>query len=330
MRVWYSSYQLFPKSKMGIKKVTYRLGALLRVEFESGLVGYSDLCPFQRFKDKPLEMELQNITKNKLSSISNRSLEFARWDAEARKEGRSLYLDEEIKNHFLITNILDFEMDRIDPLQEMGYSDFKVKLGSDLRMETEMVKSLVESFRPGTKLRLDFNGSMSRESFTKWLEENLNSIRPSLDFIEDPFTYEPKEWGLIQNRYEIDLALDLISDPLKDQGLGANVIILKPAIQDTDLIASKISDSTKRFIVTHYMDFPVGQMFGLVCAQRLARSGEKRMKTCGLQHQDIYEGFTFQEAVTNKGPYILPPSGPGIGFEGLLENQDWRELKRAN
>lgn len=330
MRVWHSSYQLFPKSKLGIHKVKYRLGALLRVEFEPSLVGYADLCPYQRFKDKPIEIELQNLAKNKLSPILSRSIEYARWDAQARQENQSLYLDEEIKNHFLILNILDFEMNRLEGLQEQGYTEFKVKLGADLRMETEMVKSLVDGFRPDTRVRLDFNGSLSRENFIKWLEENKEWLRPSLDFIEDPFTYDPKEWSMIQEKYEIDLALDLVSDPLLTEARGANVIILKPAIQDPELITSKISDASKRFVLTHYMDFPVGQMFGLVCAQRLQKSGEMRLKTCGLQHQDIYEGFTFQDIIENKGPYIAPPKGPGIGFEGLLENQDWREIKRAN
>ena len=70
-------------------------------------VGYADLCPFTEFGDAPLEVQLSNLLNEKHTPILQRSLLCAKLDAEARFEKRSLYLENRIKNHFLITDLLN-------------------------------------------------------------------------------------------------------------------------------------------------------------------------------------------------------------------------------
>src|ERR1700677_2738267 len=110
MKIWYSTYQLFPKSVINSKiKIKYRPGALLRVRFEDGAVGYADLCPFSEMGDQPLELELKNLLQSKPSALTERALTVARLDASARAEKRSLYNPKvRIKNHFLINDLNTF------------------------------------------------------------------------------------------------------------------------------------------------------------------------------------------------------------------------------
>lgn len=328
MKIWQSGYQLFPTGSINQRgKTKYRQGALLRVEFEPGLVGYSDLCPFSGFGDQPIDYELQNLAREIYTPITKRSLYFARIDAEARAAGKSLYGTDRIVNHYLIGDILEFDLTRVPILQGQRFDVFKIKFGNELRLETEMLKALIEKLAMGSKVRLDFNGRLSRDRFYDWLEQNHIWLKPHLDFIEDPFLYDRVEWAKIYDKFGVDLAVDYQGPGFDAQATGAQVIVIKPAVQDEQKVLGSITNTNHRIVFTHYLDFPVGQMFAFVTAQKVISSGERRVATCGLQHHDFYEGFTFQEEIKNDGPFIVPPTGTGIGFNELLEAQDWIILR---
>ena len=193
-------------------------------------------------------------------------------------------------------------------------------------LETEMLKTLVEKLGGDAKVRLDFNCRISRDKFTNWLEKNLAWLKPHLDFIEDPFVYEPREWMRIQENFGIDLALDLAADVLAVKAEGARVVIIKPAIIDPREVLKAFAGDDRRFVFTHYMDFPIGQMSAYAEAQSLMAEEGSRIAVCGLQHHDVYEGFTFQDTIRNDGPFIVPPEGTGLGFDQLLERQDWTHI----
>lgn len=327
MKFWISPYQLFPKGSFTqTQKGKFRKGTLLRVKFDDGLVGYADLCPFQQYGDQPYEIEIQNIARRQFSRLTERSLYFARLDAEARERKEPLYSEFRIKNHFLISDLLNFDMQRVPLLQGQRFTEFKVKLGREIRLETEMLRELIERMAGDSRLRLDFNASMSRDRFFDWMQKNSPWLKAHLDFIEDPFAYDPREWQRISQDFGVSLALDLAGDPMAAKAEGADVVVLKPAVQNVEKILKGLSSADKRFVCTHYMDFPLGQMSAYVETQRLIAAGEKRIGVCGLQHHDIYEGFTFQDAIRNDGPFIVPPEGHGIGFDQLLDKQDWQEL----
>ena len=329
MKIWFSTYQLYPKTALNSRvKVKYRKGALLRIRFPDESVGYADLCPFSEMGDRPLDFELRHIALSKPTDLGARSLYYAQKDAEARKRGIRLYDSTiRIKNHFLIPDILGFDLERVAKIEADGYTEFKIKMGRDLVAETEKVEHLSNRISPGTRLRLDFNCSMNRERFVEWFEKNQKWLRSVLEFIEDPFTYESKDWREISNKYNITFALDRAADPIVTEAAGAGVIVIKPAVQDPEIIVQRFIDTDKKFVFTHHMDFPLGQMSAFYAAQSLFNGIQNQMLTCGLQHHDIYEGFTFQNAITADGPYILPPDGVGLGFDKLLESQTWTVLK---
>lgn len=328
MKIWYSPYQLYPQFLGPNKsKNKFRKGALLRIRFEEGLVGYADLCPFSEMGDRPLEMELKQLVVNKPTEMGERSLYFAKMDAEARAHQTALYdRTAKIKNHFLITDLNTFDVVRIAQLESSGFSEIKIKMGRDLQNETVLLERLSQKLSAGTKLRIDFNATLNRDRFVDWFEKNQKWLRPVLDFIEDPFTYNAQDWREVSKKWNIPFALDLAGDALSTGAEGAPIVVLKPAVQDVDKIIASLKDKNKKFVFTHYMDFPVGQMFALVSAQNHFHELGSQLLTCGLQHHDLYEGLTFQSAIKSDGPYILPPDGYGIGFDKWLTNQTWTEL----
>ncbi len=329
MKIWYSTYQLFPKTVLNSKiKIKYRQGALLRVRFDDGRVGYSDLCPFSEMGDQPLELELKNLLMTKRSVITDRSLHFANLDAVARAEKRALYDSKiRIKNHFLVNDIVRFDSKRVATLESAGFSEFKIKIGKDLLAETQSLRDFCDVLSNGARVRLDFNSTLTHDKFIQWFDKNQSWLRSRLEFIEDPFAYNGKEWRILSERWNIVLALDFASQAEKCKAEGAQVVVIKPAIEDEIKILSSIKGSQKRAVFTHYMDFPVGQMGALVAAQSACRQYSDLIGSCGLQHHDIYEGFVFQSAIKHDGPYVLPPEGYGIGFDQLLETQKWIELQ---
>ncbi|OFZ19561.1 MAG: hypothetical protein A2Z20_08335 [Bdellovibrionales bacterium RBG_16_40_8] len=328
MKIWYSPYQLSPKGLLNSKvREKFRKGALLRIRFEDDAVGYADVCPFAEMGDRPLEFELKHIAMSKPSNLGARSLFFARADAEARAKNASLYdKTVKIKNHFLIYDIDRFDIERIKKIESAGYSEFKIKMGRDIAYETEKVEKLSNRLSNRSRLRLDFNASFSRDRFVDWFDKNQKWLRPCLEFIEDPFGYDAKEWREVSEKRNVAFALDLAADPLSTGAEGARVVIIKPAIQDPAKIFDKFSNSDKKFVFTNHMDFPVGQMAALYTAQSFYHEAKEKILTCGLQHHDIYENTEFQEAIKNDGPYILPPDGFGFGFDKILEKQSWHEI----
>jgi O-succinylbenzoate synthase len=327
MKVWYSPYQLRPIIPPNSQaKSRYRLGALLRVRLDNGSVGYADLCPFSDMGDSPLELELRQMRQGKPSSQAERSLYFASKDAQARAESRSLYSPIKIKNHFLITDVVNFDLTRVEKLILSGYTEFKIKMGRDLVKESTATQQLAVRLGAHGKLRLDFNAILSRDRFVEWFEKNQNWLRPKLEFTEDPFPYDPKEWRTISEKYGLSFALDLAASPLSVTAEGAQVIVIKPAIQNELKIIQKFRETNKKFVITHYMDFPVGQMCAFVSAQEVFSLLGPRLLSCGLQQHDLYDGQSFQNLIRHDGPFILPPEGWGLGFDSLLQNLNWTEL----
>ena len=329
MKIWFSPYQLTPRGPLNSKvKEKFRKGSLLRIRFDNGAVGYADVCPFSEMGDRPLEFELKHIATAKPSNLGARSLFYAQADAEARSQNKSLYdRTVKIKNHFLIYNIDRFDLDRVEKIEAAGFTEFKIKMGRDLTYETEQVEKLSNRLSSRSRLRLDFNAIFSRDRFVDWFDKNQKWLRPFLEFIEDPFTYDAKEWREVSEKWNVTFALDRAADPLTTSAVGAGVIIIKPAIQVPEKIIEKFLNSNKKFVFTHHMDFALGQMAALFSAQSLYHDAKEQILQCGLQHHDIYENTAFQEAIKLDGPYILPPDGFGLGFDKLLENQSWHELK---
>jgi len=68
----------------------------------------------------------------------------------------------------------------------------------------------------------------------------------------------------------------------------------------------------------------VGQMCAL--SEALEAAQTYKVSVCGLQSQDLYEPTPYSEFFKSNKPVIEVPSGFGIGFEDLLQKENWVEL----
>lgn len=330
MRVWTSHYHLFPKNSVNSQSVAReaRLGTLLKIEFDEGLVGYGDCCPFVTLGDESLQEQLDLLVEGRPSPLMKRTLHYARLDAEARSSNQALLKNlSKIKNHLLITDLCQLNLHEFEEKYSQGYNRLKVKMGRDLFVETEMLKEVIDVMGPEDKIRIDFNLNLTEKKFKQWFDRHVDLLKDRIEFIEDPFFYDETLWAQFQNQYEVSLALDRAADPLEVSCAGANVVILKPATQDVHSIVNILKDKGKQFSITHYMDYPIGQMFAVYEADQLLSLNNVDFLQCGLQAREIYEDSDFSRAIGAEGPYIVPPTGYGVGFDDLIEDIEWTVLK---
>src|SRR5262245_36435950 len=133
MKVWVHGYQLTPKVPAG----TPRKGALLKVEWALGQIGYSDLHPWPEFGEAPLDAHLEQLSSMKFSRLAEVSLEFNYIDREFRLMKRNAFLGLIIpRSHKLVVDIGAVRGQDLNHWEKEGYSHVKVKMGRDLVAET--------------------------------------------------------------------------------------------------------------------------------------------------------------------------------------------------
>ena len=192
MKISCCRYRLTPMASIGaIASSEPREGALLKVDFPGIGVGYADCHPWPELGDLPLLGQLQKLSSLETTPLTSRSLSFAQVDAQARSQGISLFQEIQIpSSHFLVPKPELLESLKLEDLSSQGFRQIKIKLGREPKGEAKLLLKVFPVFlKLGLKMRLDFNSSLSVESFEQFLEE-LGPARECLDFIEDPFVFE--------------------------------------------------------------------------------------------------------------------------------------------
>jgi O-succinylbenzoate synthase len=318
MKIETHLYQLKFKENYGtVGPGAVRKGALLRVNFDDGLIGYCDCHPWEELGDWPLSQQLSALTTQKYSSLLNCSLRFARLDAEARKAQRSLFEGLEIpSSHRLIAL-----SDNLEAPILQGINFFKLKVGSAPEKELAAMTLWVEKY-PQIKLRLDFNEKLSRHEFLKFWDKMPSSIRNSIDYIEDPYPYDPIRWSDDQKQLCILLAADHAAKQALNYPSSAQFIVHKPAVEMPPLHL----DKKTKLVITSYLDHPVGQMYAAYSAAILKLQHPLQVGYCGLLTHLCYQQNPFIDVVESTGSNLTAPKGTGIGFDSLLEKIKWQSL----
>jgi O-succinylbenzoate synthase len=302
-----------------------RDGALVRLDFAGGLRGYADLHPWTGFGDRPLADECAALTRGEPTRLGCRTLAIARRDAEARAAGRSLFAGLRIPpSHWLVPSLTEWpQRDRdLDRLAAAGFTRLKIKLGQQLADEIGLLHQLFPRLPDGVRVRLDFNSRLSPQALRHFLE----ATRPWhawIDFLEDPCP-DLGQWERARGRYPIDLACDRDLDRVRTEGPEVEVLVVKPALFDPLAWARESGALPDRWVVTSYLDHPLGQAAAAVAAGELAATHPGWVDVCGLRSQALYAASAFSEALPGSGPDFPAPEGVGLGFDPLLEGLAWR------
>ncbi len=330
MRIFYSPYELKPRASLSSRASTgARIGALLKIEHEDLGFGYADLFPWPELGDPPLADQLALLQNGIFTAQTRNSFVNTRTDARARNQKKSLWEGLKIpKSHFLATepeNLLQKEV--LDSIFSKGFTRIKIKLGHRPVSDANLVNNLSEKLSAKSLLRLDFNSSLTAETWKEFCANLSPQAASTIDFIEDPIPWDSKT-GFNQAPRGLALAVDRESDSVADALTCPNVIVVKPAISQVSKILENAEKWRKRVVFTSYLDHPVGQLWAAwVAAQAASEMPTPLYDICGLLSQDAYEPHPFQALLKTNGPELIAPSGAGLGWEDELESLcEWKEL----
>ncbi len=289
--IHYHPYTLRPKARLNARVGARCLeGALIRWQG-----GHAALQPWPEFGHLPLARQLALWRAGDTTPLIERAKACCRIDAAARRDGRSL-----------------FQALKLPASHEYAPGagrTVKIKCGSDIAAEADRIRDL-----SAAKLRLDFNASLTPDSFRQFAGRLDALTKARIDFIEDPFCGSPDEWKAIQAETPIDLASDW-SDVVT-----ARVHILKPTLQ-------ALRDYPGRIIFTSSMDHPLGQYFAAWEAASYYREHPEKAELCGLLSHRLFVPDAFIERVIAVGDRLVSPGGTGLGFDDLLARIPWKPLE---
>ncbi len=164
--------------------------------------------------------------------------------------------------------------------------------------------------------------------FSKLNAEEILKIQ----YIEDPMKYDPSEWSELNKK--IPLAFD---QPLSANQSAASFakdsfqhLILKPALQNTDLLVEWALENNKKITITSFMDHPLGEANAFYQAlhikSKLGSKAKDLFNVCGLRTQFLFARTEFSNEIEDSKPQLLFPKGTGFGFDLQLRNLQWHHL----
>jgi O-succinylbenzoate synthase len=303
MKIWLHRYELRPNDQ----RMPSRQGALIKIEWVAGQIGYSDLHPWPEFGDAPLESHLDSLSRLEFSPLVETSLDYNYLDREFRLLKRNAFLGLILpRTHYLVFDVEALSVERLSQLQAQGFSHIKVKFGRNLKTETAILLQLI--FATPLMWRLDFNGRIAAEEFYNWWKDLDVTVKSRIDCVEDPIPQGEMQgvgpWA--QDWKNISRA------PIR---------IVKPARENMDAVMS-----FERIIFTHSLEHALGRACSLWSAAKFYGQHPKRMEVCGLGTPDIYHPSEFDQAWDCPGPRMKPTTGLGFGFDSLLAGLKWQSI----
>ena len=107
LKIWHSRYELHPVTQIGaIASSDPRQGALLKVEWPDGKIGYGDIFPWPELGDVDIDTQLIALSQGRITHLMEQTISLALRDAEFRAEKRNAFQGlPRVKNHFLVNDV---------------------------------------------------------------------------------------------------------------------------------------------------------------------------------------------------------------------------------
>lgn len=305
MKIWVHRYQLIPRVK-GLKS---RAGALVKAEWTVGQsVGYSDLHPWPEFGEPELGVHLDSLASVQLTALAENSLEFNYIDREYRMNKKNAFTGLiPPRSHRLVLDVMELDAQKLHAIKTAGFSHIKIKMGRDLKAETQNLVMLAMS--TNLMWRIDFNGKLTESVFLEWWKALDGAVKSRIDMIEDP----------VPESSQLKLSGPWANDWVDQK--TAMFRVLKPAREGIEELTRY-----NRVIFTHGMDHTLGQACAAWAAARFYSAHPKKVDVCGLAPPDIYEPDDFMRAWGEDGPRLRPTPGLGFGFDLILDKLKWEKI----
>lgn len=292
-----------------------------RREFEGVLIqvdgGFGCIHPWPELGDPTLEKCLADLASARRWPIVRRALRCAEYDAVARRFDHSLFEEMEVQESH--ATLAAGKIEEVALAVEAGFHMIKLKTGRDLSAEAKLL-DIMTIEHPTLRWRLDFNECLTPDEAAEFLLGLAEKTRAALDFVEDPCPYAEGSWRTLRQQTRVNLAVDREAAPLSG---AAQVMVIKPAIDEPFLLAEAAMQNQQRVVLTGYMDHPLGQTFAAWEAARLGLQFPGLVGLCGLQTHHLFEPDAFTEMLGPWSPKFQIPAGNGLGFDDLLDELPW-------
>lgn len=284
--------------------------------------GHGCLHPWPALGDAPLDAQLAAIAGGRPTNLGLRTLQCCSIDGGARASKQNLFSGLEVpKSHFTAVEADQLSGQLLRELRRNRFDAVKLKAGKNAPAEAERINAFFalccSGEHPALRMRLDFNASLSAEEYTGFVGLLSDMARKNIDFVEDPTCYDSDEWRQLQCATNLPLALDR-GEHRHPKGGAFAVRIWKPACAPPPSI-----NPGERLVVTSYMDHAIGQLF----AAYEAAVFPGKVDTCGLLTHPLFEPDPFFDLLKVIDTRLVPPSGRGLGFDGMLAALPWKPLK---
>ena len=320
----YHKYSLVPRFKLNrIAGDLPREGALFKIQWPDGVVGYGDCFPWPEFGDEPVEKHIEAIRKGKISPLLEQTIWLARKDGDLRQHKKSGLLDvRKIKNHFSVTDLSLLTDSTLGEIKSRGFTTLKLKVGRDVQGEAEWLERIARN-NPYLSFRLDFNGNHDFANFEKFASSIPQVLKSHIDFVEDPIPYDFQAWHEASRLLPLAVDFEYESVDWDQHPLPFRTIILKPARQDVARVVEQANRGNLKICVTSSMDHPVGMVHSLRVASELKKLWPARVIECGCLTHHLYWPNDFTKEMIIQGPCLVQVNGLGIGFDQLFKTVEW-------
>ena len=293
-------------------------GALIRLR-HGGVDGYGCIHPWPELGDENLEQTLASLSSGITTRLSARSLECAKADAVARRDGASLFEGLAIpRSHATLM----MNADDLATAVGAGFDTVKVKVGRDVASESRFIGEQSGRY-PELRWRLDFNGVLEAADVESFVAGLSKDIRARIDFLEDAYRIGVTPGVKAKGACGIPMAVDREVEAAAGDFAYA---VIKPAVNHPGPILERARKEGKRVVLTSYMDHPLGQCFAAWEAAKALHGYPEVVDTCGLVTHGLFEPDAFTEALGEPRPDFCPPAGSGLGFDDLLKSLPWEPL----
>jgi O-succinylbenzoate synthase len=280
-RYFIHEYQLEPEQALNACAAqSPRRGAWIRFQKDHSGWLFADCCPFPELGHPSLEDQLQSLKEGSPLPLLQSSLQLAAWeDSWNSHHNMGSYDLLSLSQHVTFS-----QKGRIQNASQKNVT-VKLKMGGDLDSEThQWLKVAYENSH--WRWRLDFNNSLSFDTWESWWGGVPVDIKSRVEFVEDPFVYDAQLWDQVQESRKVSLALDIQLD-VDFASPGFDVIVFKPCwdfVRLDDLLHSK-----KPVVVTHSMESSWGHYQSVVFALDLKEKIKSRMLICGLLREGLFK-----------------------------------------
>jgi O-succinylbenzoate synthase len=219
-----------------------REGLVVRLEDESGRVGYGEVAPLPEFGSETLE-QAERYFSSCGERLSLEAIERIPVDLRCCRFalGSAAWMIESPDVAYLFRNTAllptgEAALDAVPEFLSLGYRTFKMKIAvHPMPREVSLVHGLLELMPPDARLRLDANGSLAESSFQRWCA-SLEGRR-GVEFVEQPMSPGVElTMRRIAGAHDLPVALDesLSTVDSVDEALGRTAwfgpLVLKSAL----------------------------------------------------------------------------------------------------